>query len=159
MVTVIGRVCILQRFGTALEDDVDHVAIEGHLRVVVECVAIPSFHVIQFAPRSVVQNQRSDVLRGDGLASVGRCGKIDIAPMHVIIPIHVIAENCPAAPRHLQINQFLLCINQLIGKSGAAIKRSEHVRITRTFVSGTALNGDNHHLTITLHMWAAIIVR
>ena len=57
--------------GTPLEDDVDDIAIQGHLRVIVKAAIMLD---VEMTPRGVVFHYWRNVLRGDGLATVGRSG-------------------------------------------------------------------------------------
>ena len=97
MVAVVGGMRIPLVLGTALEDDVDDVALQGHLGVIVEGGAVEPLHIGQLAPRGLFPDQGRHVLRGDGFAAVAGGRYIDVAPMHVVVPVHVVAQYGPLA--------------------------------------------------------------
>ncbi len=73
--------------------------------------------------------------------------------MHVVVPVHVVAQHGPLAARHLQVHQLLGVVNQLIVKGLTAIEGGQHACLVAIVA---ILEGYDHGLAVGLYMRTAI---
>ena len=157
VITIVGRLLAFLQLGTAAENDVNRIALERHLRVIVKWRTVESLHIFQRAPRFVLLHYWCNILGRNRFTTIGRSRDIDITPNHIVIPRQIIAKYCPPFSGDLYINQILNFINLLVYESRATVKGGQHTCLIAVGVVTRMLESNDQCLTIAYYMWPSVI--